>query len=46
MKKQDELTLDKVYHAAFVLKDVIRTTDMNAAPNSNRECQVFLKTEN
>lgn len=28
MKKQDELTLDKVYHAAFVLKDVIRKTDI------------------
>ena len=26
------LTLDKVYHAAYVLKDVIRTTDMIAAP--------------
>ena len=26
------LTLDKVYHASYVLKDVIRTTDMIAAP--------------
>ena len=40
------LTLDKVYHAAYVLKDVIRTTDMIAAPNINPDCQVFLKTEN
>lgn len=40
------LTLDKVYHAAYILKDVIRTTDMIAAPNINPDCQVFLKTEN
>ena len=40
------LTLDKVYHAAYILKDVIRTTDMIAAPNINPDCQVFLTTEN
>ena len=27
------LTLDKVYHAAYVLKEVLRTTDMIAAPH-------------
>lgn len=40
------LTLDKVYHAAFVLKDVARMTDMIQAPNIRSDCRVFLKTEN
>lgn len=40
------LTLDKVYHAAYVLKDVIRTTDMIAAPAINPGCELYLKTEN
>ena len=26
------LTLDKIYHAAFVLKDIARKTDLIAAP--------------
>lgn len=40
------LTLDKVYHASFQLKDVIRPTDMIMAPNINPDCEVHLKTEN
>lgn len=40
------LTLDKVYHASFQLKDVIRRTDMIMAPNINPDCEVHLKTEN
>lgn len=40
------LTLDKVYHAAFQLKDVIRRTDMILAPNINPDCEMHLKTEN
>ena len=40
------LTLDKVYHAAFVLKDVARKTDLIAAPRLSEECQIHLKTEN
>lgn len=40
------LTLDKIYHASYVLKDVIRPTDLIAAPNINPDAQVFLKTEN
>ncbi len=40
------LTLDKVYHAAHVLKEVIRTTDMIKAPKINPDCEVYLKTEN
>lgn len=40
------LSLDKVYHAAYILKDVIRTTDMISAPNINPQINLFLKTEN
>ncbi len=40
------LTLDKVYHASFVLKDVIRKTDLIPAPKINPESEVYLKTEN
>ncbi len=40
------LTLDKIYHAAFVLKSVARKTDMIAAPNLYKDGNLFLKTEN
>lgn len=40
------LTLDKIYHAAFVLKDVARKTDLIAAPRLREDCELFLKTEN
>ncbi len=40
------LSLDKVYHAAFTLKDVIRPTALIEAPNITDKCQLFLKTEN
>ena len=40
------LTLDKVYHASRVLKDVIRETDMISAPNIKPSVNLFLKTEN
>ena len=40
------VTLDKVYHAAYVLKDVIRKTDLIYAPKINPEAQIYLKTEN
>lgn len=40
------LTLDKIYHASFVLKDVIRKTDLIHAPKVNPDCEVYLKTEN
>lgn len=40
------LTLDKVYHAAYVLKDVIRNTDLISAPQINPESEIYLKTEN
>lgn len=40
------LTLDKVYRASTVLKEVIRETDMIAAPKINPAAKVYLKTEN
>ena len=40
------LTLDKIYHAAFVLKDVIRQTDLIHAPKLSDDCELYLKTEN
>lgn len=40
------LTLDKVYMASTVLKEVIRETDMIAAPKINPSAKVYLKTEN
>ncbi len=40
------LTLDKIYHARYVLRDVIRDTDVIYAPHLNEEAEVYLKTEN
>ena len=40
------LTLDRVYKASEVLKEIIRDTDMIKAPKINPCADVFLKTEN
>ena len=40
------ITLDKIYHAAFVLKDVARKTDLIDASNLGSDAQIYLKTEN
>ena len=40
------LTLDKVYHAAEVLKSVVRKTALIGSPKLNSECTLYLKTEN
>ena len=40
------LTLDKIYHAGYVLKNVIRKTDLIHAPKINPESDIYLKTEN
>ncbi len=40
------LTLDKIYHAKYVLKSVIRETDIIHAPNINPDAEIYLKTEN
>ena len=39
------ITLDKVYHAAHILKQVARPTDMIKS-NLCRDCDLYLKTEN
>lgn len=40
------LTLDKIYHARYVLKDTARVTDLLYAPKIKPGTNVFLKTEN
>ncbi|MGN0803527.1 MAG: threonine ammonia-lyase [Candidatus Faecivicinus sp.] len=40
------VTLDKIYHAAFVLKQVARKTDMIYSPNLSKNFSLYLKTEN
>ena len=40
------VTLDKIYHAAFILKDVVRNTDLIDASNLGTDASIFLKTEN
>ena len=38
------LTLDKIYQASYVLKEVIRHTDLIYAPQINPDSQIYLKT--
>ena len=40
------LTLDKIYHASYTLKQVIRPTDLIYAPEMKKDCELYLKTEN
>ena len=40
------LTLDKIYHAAFVLREVARKTDLIHAPLLSNDADIYLKTEN
>ncbi|MBQ8351225.1 MAG: threonine ammonia-lyase [Clostridia bacterium] len=40
------LTLDNVYRAGYVLKNVVRKTDVLPAPKLNPEAEIYLKTEN
>lgn len=40
------MTLDKIYHAAFVLKGVARRTDLIDAANLSKSTHIYLKTEN
>jgi threonine dehydratase len=40
------MTLDKIYHAAYVLKSIVRTTDLLRAPRIFPDKEVYLKTEN
>ena len=40
------LTLDKIYHASYVLSDVVRKTALVHAPKLNPDCELYLKPEN
>ena len=40
------VSLDKVYHAAYVLKDVVRHTELIKAPTINSASDIYLKPEN
>ncbi len=40
------ITLDRVYKASNVLKEVVRETDMIAAPKLSSSANIYLKTEN
>lgn len=40
------VTLDNVYKASRILKEVIRKTDIIYAPNMSKEANIYLKTEN
>lgn len=40
------ITLDRIYHAKHILKQVIRETDVIYAPHLNESSQIYLKTEN
>jgi len=40
------ISLDKIYHAAFVLKGVARRTDLIDAANLGTDAHLYLKTEN
>lgn len=40
------LTLDKIYQAAFALKNVVRPTGLVNAPGLSKDCNIWLKPEN
>lgn len=40
------MTLDKIYQAAFTLREVARETDLIHAPKLNPESEIYLKAEN
>ena len=45
-EKQTMLTIDKVFHASMVLKDIIRPTPLAKAYGIAPECKLYLKPEN
>ncbi|MBR6435171.1 MAG: pyridoxal-phosphate dependent enzyme [Thermoguttaceae bacterium] len=40
------LSLDSVYRASYVLKEVLRSTELIRAPKLNPESDIYLKPEN
>lgn len=41
-----ELSINEVYRASQVLKNIIRHTDLIAAPTIRKDCDIFIKPEN
>lgn len=46
MERDNSLSLDRIYQAAFALKDVARKTDLIYSPHFSGKNQIYLKTEN
>lgn len=46
MGNENTISLDRVYQAAFALKDVARETDLIYSPHLSGKNQIYLKTEN
>ena len=46
MDNERGLSLDRIYQAAFALKDVARKTDLIYSPHFSDRNQIYLKTEN
>ncbi|MBQ1860782.1 MAG: pyridoxal-phosphate dependent enzyme, partial [Clostridia bacterium] len=46
MNSDKQLTLDMVYRANYVLRSVVRRTDVIPAPKLNPGVDLYLKTEN
>ncbi|MGI6265441.1 MAG: threonine ammonia-lyase [Acutalibacteraceae bacterium] len=40
------LTLDRIFHASVVLKDIVRRTDIVRAEGITEDCELYLKPEN
>ena len=45
-KHMEKLDIKEVYSAAFVLKDIIRKTDLIASPLMKKGCDIYIKPEN
>ena len=46
MGEESKLSLDRIYQAAFAMKEVARKTDLIYSPHFSGKNQVYLKTEN
>lgn len=46
MKKLGQVTLDNVYKARYILREVVRPTDVIYAPKLKPGAEIYLKTEN
>ena len=46
MGKYSMLSIDKVFHASVVLKNIVRDTAIVPTEGITEDCQLFLKPEN